>query len=351
VIVTDEAGNFYEPTYPKRAQGLIKNERARAIGENEICLIQKPGDNDADAGAALPLPERKGRTMNENSTDKTPGDSREYLDEIMAQLLKSISEPIVIDPHLPNVDYQYQRVYQQRDKILDKIIMLHAQMREAENTASERPDFEYIRAKLDNFKIDFQSEEMRFVAQQDYAKLLSQFMALQESAKRQAMQDRIINHAWIDQKQKIQAINAINTEPVKPGKGTPPRVSMDTSQGYNFDDMPGMPNFVKQLINKGYMNPMNNPMMMGYVEEWRRGENSYPGPENYNAKEKKQTGPDSMNFSFTLDDLMENIDDITVIPDFVKKMLKKKQKNMAYWQKRQEDDDDDDDEDDDEDDE
>jgi len=171
VIVTDEAGNFYEPTYPKRAQGLIKNGRARAIGENKICLT-KPIDNRADAPRP-PLHERNGYTMNEQPNDK------------------------------------------------------HSELA-------------YVKAKLDSFKIDFASEEMRFVAQQDYAKLVSQYMRLLESTKRQ-------KH-----------------------KATK-RVSMDTSQGYDFDDMPGMPNFIKQLINKGYFNPINNPMMMDYIKDWQQG--------------------------------------------------------------------------------
>ena len=37
VIVVDEQGNEYEATYPKRARGLVKNGRARFIGENKIC--------------------------------------------------------------------------------------------------------------------------------------------------------------------------------------------------------------------------------------------------------------------------------------------------------------------------
>lgn len=42
VIVTDERGNEYEATYPKRARGLVKKGRARYIGENKICLTETP---------------------------------------------------------------------------------------------------------------------------------------------------------------------------------------------------------------------------------------------------------------------------------------------------------------------
>ncbi len=42
VIVVDEQGNIYEATYPKRAKGLVKNGRARFVGENKICLACPP---------------------------------------------------------------------------------------------------------------------------------------------------------------------------------------------------------------------------------------------------------------------------------------------------------------------
>lgn len=42
MIVIDEQGNEYEATYPKRAKGLVKNGRARFVGENKICLACPP---------------------------------------------------------------------------------------------------------------------------------------------------------------------------------------------------------------------------------------------------------------------------------------------------------------------
>ena len=42
VEVVDEAGNVYEPTWPKRAKGLVKNGRARFVDENKICLAWPP---------------------------------------------------------------------------------------------------------------------------------------------------------------------------------------------------------------------------------------------------------------------------------------------------------------------
>ena len=42
IEVVDEAGNVYEPTWPKRAKGLVKNGRARFVDENKICLARPP---------------------------------------------------------------------------------------------------------------------------------------------------------------------------------------------------------------------------------------------------------------------------------------------------------------------
>jgi hypothetical protein len=42
IRVTDEQGNTYEATYPRRAKGLVKQGRARFIDENKICLACPP---------------------------------------------------------------------------------------------------------------------------------------------------------------------------------------------------------------------------------------------------------------------------------------------------------------------
>ncbi len=46
ISVIDQQGNEYEPTYPKRAKGLLKKGRARFVDENTICLT-------------CPLPEKR----------------------------------------------------------------------------------------------------------------------------------------------------------------------------------------------------------------------------------------------------------------------------------------------------
>lgn len=48
VIVVDELGNEYAPTYAKRARGLVKQGRARWLDENTICLACPPNDIDLE---------------------------------------------------------------------------------------------------------------------------------------------------------------------------------------------------------------------------------------------------------------------------------------------------------------
>lgn len=45
IAVVDELGNEYEPTYPKRAKGLVKHGRARFLSEDRICLACPPDIN------------------------------------------------------------------------------------------------------------------------------------------------------------------------------------------------------------------------------------------------------------------------------------------------------------------
>ncbi len=42
VMVTDENGNLYETTYPRRADGLVRKGRARWAGTDTICLASPP---------------------------------------------------------------------------------------------------------------------------------------------------------------------------------------------------------------------------------------------------------------------------------------------------------------------
>ncbi|MDX1359131.1 MAG: hypothetical protein R3232_09900 [Clostridia bacterium] len=48
ITVVDENGKEYEPTYLKRARGLVKIGRARFVAEDKICLSRPPKENSED---------------------------------------------------------------------------------------------------------------------------------------------------------------------------------------------------------------------------------------------------------------------------------------------------------------
>lgn len=77
ISVIDQQGNVYEPTYPKRAKGLLKKGRARFVDENTICLT-------------CPLPEKREETIMMVS-NQTAGTEMVTVAEIFEEL-KQIRE-------------------------------------------------------------------------------------------------------------------------------------------------------------------------------------------------------------------------------------------------------------------
>ena len=91
VLVSDESGKEYEPTFEKRARGLCKKGRARWIGENRICLAAPP-DHDF----------RKDRDMSEDmNRTAVPSMNAEY---ILAQIEKIAEEPAYIREAIEKID-------------------------------------------------------------------------------------------------------------------------------------------------------------------------------------------------------------------------------------------------------
>lgn len=80
IAVVDELGNEYEPTYPKRAKGLVKHGRARFLSEDRICLACPPDIN---------LEEH-----NMSDTPKTATKSKEKLtiDYVLKQIEQIVKE-------------------------------------------------------------------------------------------------------------------------------------------------------------------------------------------------------------------------------------------------------------------
>ena len=89
VLVSDPDGREYEPTFAKRARGLVHKGRARWIGENRICLAVPP-DHDF----------RKDTDM-ADITAKTPAPSAEY---VLAQIEKIGEEPAYIKEAIAKID-------------------------------------------------------------------------------------------------------------------------------------------------------------------------------------------------------------------------------------------------------
>lgn len=87
IIVVDEQGIEYEATYPRRANGLVKNGRARFVNENKICLACPPNKNLEDIKV-----------------------ENDYINEQTATQATSTEKPVVL-----NMEYVLTRI----DKIMD----------------------------------------------------------------------------------------------------------------------------------------------------------------------------------------------------------------------------------------
>ena len=89
VLVTDDAGKNYEPTFEKRARGLVKKGRARWIGPDTICLASPP-DHDLRKDSKMSDFDNKGPALN-----------AEY---ILAQIEKIAEEPAYIGEAIAKID-------------------------------------------------------------------------------------------------------------------------------------------------------------------------------------------------------------------------------------------------------
>ena len=130
VIVVDEQGNEYEATYPKRAKGLVKNGRARFVGENKICLACPPDKNLEEENMANNI--NKNQVFNQitelqkslESIDKflfkiqCVTDSQSYVEQ-------EDGEPITLD-YLPDVAMEkiktIREIILEREKTINKML-------------------------------------------------------------------------------------------------------------------------------------------------------------------------------------------------------------------------------------
>lgn len=81
IAVIDAQGNQYEPTWPKRAKGLVKSGRARFVNDLTICLASPPRYTE-------------GNSMNENLVKESccskPDETKESAASLCTQIFHKI---------------------------------------------------------------------------------------------------------------------------------------------------------------------------------------------------------------------------------------------------------------------
>ena len=180
VQVTDEAGNRYEATYPKRAKGLVKHGRARFTDESqtEIILTCPPNHN-------LILEDH---TMTEQNTN----------------IQATENENAVIEKHVPQLTAK---------EIFDQIAVLQRQIVESSYNAlyrltdatndicgdgcfeSDEAKGEAIEAVASTFRMREETyQTMLKLYQQMYNDLLGDQNAEQTCDKIEAISDAFVNH-------------------------------------------------------------------------------------------------------------------------------------------------------------
>lgn len=75
IAVVDSTGKTYEPTYPKRAKGLVKHGRACFVNENTLCLTCPPDMKTEEA-----------RSMNNIFGEMTVADLLSHINNISNQI-------------------------------------------------------------------------------------------------------------------------------------------------------------------------------------------------------------------------------------------------------------------------
>lgn len=116
VQVVDEAGIWYEATYPKRAAGLVKNGRARFIDQNTICLACPPNKRNKNS-------EDKKMTNTENiKNDSAVLIKEASLDRDKAEEKESFAEaPVTAANSRYSLEYALERI----EKIADETAHIH----------------------------------------------------------------------------------------------------------------------------------------------------------------------------------------------------------------------------------
>jgi hypothetical protein len=105
VTVSDEFSNEYEPTWPRRAKGLVKKGRARFVSENHICLtVPKSSGNsvfEESGRRELPIYTEEEQALNNEINNGALNTGYEN---------QAAAEPVDNGFSLYTVDYMLQKI-------------------------------------------------------------------------------------------------------------------------------------------------------------------------------------------------------------------------------------------------
>ncbi len=131
VAVTDEQGNTYQPTYLRRAKGLVKHGRARWMDDNHICLTCPPEQ----------ITEISEDDMSENQVSYI----KEQIEFLKAELNREVPT---------NLDSVYQpdaaaRIEESRNGMRKKILELMDRLASPQREEPQQQDTQYYRSLLE----------------------------------------------------------------------------------------------------------------------------------------------------------------------------------------------------------
>lgn len=176
ILVIDENGNSLEPTYMKRAKGLVKNGRARWVDDKSICLNTT--------------------TCPPQIEEDTVMDSEvfEYIKEQIEFLKQDLTTPIELNM---NSEFQPQgaaKITESRQTTKQQIIGLLNRMLDIQNKAGEVNQYQDLLEKLvtDKTAVENAISAISDVDDEVRARAIENIVSTYEETKRY-IADQILN--------------------------------------------------------------------------------------------------------------------------------------------------------------
>ncbi len=186
IKVIDEDGTLCESTYPKRANGLVKNGRARFIDENKICLLCPP--------KKYILEEKK---VNNKEKNLDLNYIMEKIDDIIAQgkEINNICLEIIKNPASSNSGNVLEKIQVEREKTNRELIGLLKKIYADINGNKENDQYEKIIDILsENLRmaIDVENEEIAETITSNLMSMANQLAAYMTKANENIMTNKNI---------------------------------------------------------------------------------------------------------------------------------------------------------------